>query len=311
MKYIEKVKALSAVEFEHLVYDLLLLMGMGNVSWRTPGADGGRDIEGVLTNVDFSGSSTTEKWYIECKRYDAAINWPTLYQKIAYAQNHETDYLLLCTTSTPSAKCRDEIKIWNEKNLKPLVRVWDGAELEVLLGMQQALLVKYKLDDVVIERSSALNPILTELAKTVQQLYGGFVAELDNNSDVIEYAAALSEFSLLVSEKYGFDRVFRDKAINVERDIYEWCVLDKLDEGFRWDVYSLRVLLTLLKNAGRLSNIKLDMRFDGSGIPYVRLYDVVSVMTDYVLKNFNMVVSLSFVEFKYDGGDIVLTMMDK
>jgi hypothetical protein len=45
---------LSPRQFENVVYDLVSAAGLRNAVWRTPGADGGRDIEGDFpTSADF------------------------------------------------------------------------------------------------------------------------------------------------------------------------------------------------------------------------------------------------------------------
>jgi hypothetical protein len=43
-KKVKTFLTLTPTEFENLVFDLLISRGMVNVAWRTPGADGGRDI---------------------------------------------------------------------------------------------------------------------------------------------------------------------------------------------------------------------------------------------------------------------------
>jgi hypothetical protein len=93
---------LSPYQFENLTYDLLQAAGLKRLVWRTPGSDGGRDIEGLYTAIDFSSYHYTQKWYIECKRYSSSIDWPTVWNKIAYADARKVDFLLLVTNSNPS-----------------------------------------------------------------------------------------------------------------------------------------------------------------------------------------------------------------
>src|SRR5262249_14622123 len=92
-----RLKRLSPQTFEHLIYDLLVRRGFVNVTWRTPGADGGRDLDADASVMDLRGSVRLDRWYVECKRY--AVDWPTLREKIAFAENQDADYLLMCTTS--------------------------------------------------------------------------------------------------------------------------------------------------------------------------------------------------------------------
>jgi restriction endonuclease Mrr len=75
---LEKIKKLEPRRFENLVFDLVQIIGLENVVWRTPGADGGRDIEGDMEVRDMSGGLVLQKWFVECKRYRASIDWPTV-----------------------------------------------------------------------------------------------------------------------------------------------------------------------------------------------------------------------------------------
>jgi hypothetical protein len=50
---VTRLKKLAPEEFENLAYDLLFLSGVQNLQWRTPSADGGRDLEGQVPVMDF------------------------------------------------------------------------------------------------------------------------------------------------------------------------------------------------------------------------------------------------------------------
>jgi hypothetical protein len=111
-KRTELLKALLAmrpVSFENLVYDIVTSAGLANGVWRTPGADAGRDIEGIARSVDFSGYFVSDRWYVDCKRYSASVPWPTVWEKAAYADSHSADVLLIVTTATLSPQCKTEV----------------------------------------------------------------------------------------------------------------------------------------------------------------------------------------------------------
>lgn len=137
--------SLSPDRFENLTFDLLQAAGLKNLVWRTPGADGGRDIEGVFSSVDFSKRHRTEKWYVECKRYSNSIDWPTVWNKISYAESTGADFLLLVTNNNPSPKCETEIENWNNSKKPVLVRIWRGYELEGILRNYPQIASKYGL----------------------------------------------------------------------------------------------------------------------------------------------------------------------
>jgi restriction endonuclease Mrr len=111
---VARLKRLEPQEFENLAYDILFLSGVQNLRWRTPSADGGRDLEGDLAVVDFSGETVRQRWYIECKRYSQSLSWPTVYEKLAIAINHAAHFLLFITTSNFSSQCRDEVQRHND-----------------------------------------------------------------------------------------------------------------------------------------------------------------------------------------------------
>lgn len=138
------LKSLHPEQFENLTYDILLLSGVQNLRWRTPSADGGRDLEGEVNSVDFSGETVKQRWYIECKRYAQSVNWPTVYEKVTVAINHQADYLLLVTTANVSVPCRDEIQRHNERR-GVQIRVWPFYYLEQLLTVHGQVAVKYGL----------------------------------------------------------------------------------------------------------------------------------------------------------------------
>jgi hypothetical protein len=79
-KLVARLKQMQPQEFENLAYGLVFLCGAQNLRWRTPGADGGRDLECEFRVADFSGEHATEKWYVECKRYGKS---PALAQPLA------------------------------------------------------------------------------------------------------------------------------------------------------------------------------------------------------------------------------------
>ena len=142
-----RLSALSPTAFENLTFDLVRADAMENVHWRTPGADGGRDIECDQVTRDFAGHTRRSRWLIECKRYKASVNWPTVWEKVAYADNSRADYLLLVTTGKFSTRCLDEIEKWNALGRRPSIRVWPGHEIAFRLSLQPFIAAKYGLID--------------------------------------------------------------------------------------------------------------------------------------------------------------------
>lgn len=70
---------LTPTEFEEFCFDLLKELDFKNVNWRkgtghkASSSDDGRDIECEKLIIDVDGKISTEKWFIECKRYKKGV----------------------------------------------------------------------------------------------------------------------------------------------------------------------------------------------------------------------------------------------
>jgi Restriction endonuclease len=220
-RLLNKILQLSPTLFEQLVYDLTVLSGLTNVTWRTPGSDGGRDIEGEYQATDFSGILRLERWYVECKRYTAAIDWPTVHNKIAHASAFGADYLLICTTSTLSPSCKDALSAYTRQHERPRVRAWEGPEMELRVQREAALLLKYGLGGDRRDVDSALAPVNDIVAKLVHVAYGEQSA-VGFASSSVEAASAVAELvgrlSKVDPKSYPTSRARRLR----QDDIYQW-----------------------------------------------------------------------------------------
>lgn len=257
-----RLRRLTPTNFENLVYDLLIKRGLENVRWRTPGADGGRDIEGTYSVVDFSGTATVETWYVECKRYSASIGWPLLYEKITYAANHGVDFLLLCTTAVTSPKCKDEIAKWNDARRVPLVRVWERPELERLLQNDQQLLRKYGLDPTVKVQSGTPSELLALLVRTADSVYGEAVYK-GSASASVEFAASLAEFIAVTAEDPPGGIPSASRSLVPSRDLYGWCAVDDKTDWTGWGSYTVRALVCAVRFYTKASRLELVVSSDG------------------------------------------------
>lgn len=166
-----RITKLSPTQFENLIFDLSLTRGMKNVVWRTPGADGGRDIEGIVYERDFSGAQTERRWFVECKRYSASVDWPTIYQKIAYADVHKADVLLMCTTSTFSPNAVTHVAQWNAKRRDLTIRLWPVHDIEAQLSQHPDLALKYGLANTRQAPGKSFLDLALSLSKAVSSHY--------------------------------------------------------------------------------------------------------------------------------------------
>ncbi|NCB85661.1 MAG: restriction endonuclease [Bacteroidia bacterium] len=160
------IEKLTPTQLENLTLDLLQLLGLQNCVWRTPGRDGGRDIQGDSIENDFSGYTRIESWYVDCKKYSTSVSWPVVWEKLAYAESNSADVLLIVTSSSLSPQAIDEINRWNCGRKKPSVRFWNGTDLEKRLRIYPELLIKYGLSkNPVSEAAVSLLPLTKILMK--------------------------------------------------------------------------------------------------------------------------------------------------
>lgn len=258
-KLLDRIKSLSPRDFEHAVFDLLSVAGLRNLIWRTPGADQGRDIEGQEHSIDISGAVQWHKWYVECKRYDSTIDWPTVRRKIAYAENHDANYLLLVTTAHLSPQCKTEVSAWNAKRESPKVRFWDAGTIEARFRRHPEVLFLHGLSETVSPSDSPFLELSRALSSTVQSAYG-FDTIRDNGNAALETAAALAE--LLTHRLSLVDPNDRPVASRfaVGSDGYAWLDLGAADLR-QVNKYGLRAIACVLKHVlgrERLANASPD-----------------------------------------------------
>ena len=194
---------------------------MENLVWRTPGADGGRDIEGETYHADISGSFIGQKWYVECKHYSTSLDWPTVRNKVAYAESNDADVALIATTSNPSPKCESEISKWNALKKTPLIRFWRGYDLPNIvrgvphigamfgLGVSEALSI------------ASLIPLAESLSKVSQAAYSNAHFE-SHNADTIEVAATISElFAVRLRDLRDFGKPVPSPRVST-KPLFPW-----------------------------------------------------------------------------------------
>ena len=239
------LKRLEPEEFENLTYDILFLSGIQNLRWRTPSADGGRDLEGDVTTVDFSGETVRQRWYIECKRYAQSVNWPTVYEKLTVAINHQADYLLLVTTANISVPCREEVQRNNERRGGVQIRIWPFYYLEQLLTVHGQVAVKYGL----VKAPQALHvdfeKIMMELTKLAQATYAA-VEFGQNPTDRVALIAAVTELISIRIENFRKHGRFITHGFKPKRNSFDWSKPYPLD-ATKFDATSLRAALLIIK----------------------------------------------------------------
>ncbi len=211
---VKKLGELDHTDFENLVFDLMTAQGMLNVTWRTPGADGGRDIEGTVVHSDFSLTQTAQKWYVECKRYKTSVNWPIIYEKIAFAHSNAADVLLMCTSSKFTPVAINEVTKWNNAKIGPTIRLWPGHLIEILLNKHQDIAWKYGLDNAPLPITGSTFDLTLSLSKCVIS----HCSELEFAGETISPMlwAALTISNLLQTKMESVERVGRFEHISYQ-----------------------------------------------------------------------------------------------
>jgi len=253
---IKKIKNLSPTSFENMVYDILTAFGLENAVWRTPGRDVGRDIEGIYFITDLSGHRHPQKWYIECKKYSQAVDWPTVREKLSYAESHDADFLLVVTTSTVSPQGIDEINRWNNQNRRPKVRVWGGYTIVPLLEQMPSIQIKYGLSkNPASQAAVSLLPLSTMTLKFTQAAYSEGIF-LGNSFHMLEAAAALADlFTNRLKQLQQYGAWIMD-GTRVE-DIYSWLeIADGINISLI-DRYFLRAIICVYKSMVKCINVRL------------------------------------------------------
>lgn len=240
----EKISAMSPTAFENLAFDIARAVGLRNLVWRTPGADGGRDIEGMFFFNDPSGYDRRETWHIECKRYSSSIDWPTIWGKVAFANSHNADVLLLFTNSNPSPGCENEISAWNNSQRFPKIRVWRGYDIPRLLRLNTDILLSHGLDNTIQNINRFSTEIALLLSKLIQTSYSSFIF---NNLSItsLEAASCISElFTQRLFDVQQHGRFVHAEKLKACTD-WPWLVImgstsDIEEIGFRGIVSFLR-----------------------------------------------------------------------
>jgi hypothetical protein len=288
---------LEPEQFENLTYDILMLSGVQNLRWRTPSADGGRDLEGEVTIVDFSGETVKQRWYIECKRYAKSINWPTVYEKLTVAMNHQADYLLLVTTANISVPCRDEVQRHNERRGLQ-IRIWPFYYVEQLLTLHGQVAVKYGLVKSPQSLHLDFEKIMLELTKLAQATY----AAVEFGQNPLDRVALVAAFTELISLRIGDSRKhgrFIIHSFKPDRDTYEWCKPNPLPAG-HFDGTSLRAALATIKNI--LGVAELECRLERGEI-------VITVASTDALRTnalFGLVSTFGMIDWQLESTAIIL-----
>lgn len=246
-----KIVELDSTEFENLIFDLTQSLGLKNAVWRTPGRDVGRDIQGEWYMEDLSGHVGSQLWYVECKRHESSVGWPSVWEKISFAESNAADVLLFTVSSSLSPQAVDEVNKWNNQRKRPVIRFWNGSDIEKKLRLFPLIAIKFGLSsDPRVAIGRALLPAVNILLKFSIAAHSAEVFEIEssNKRAVLYSMAELISARLSEVEEYGvFSRDFFREAT----DGFEWLKNGDILEKMKFDRYAIRVIACYLKDLGK------------------------------------------------------------
>lgn len=246
---LQRVLALHPEQFENLIFHLVQARGLSNAVWRRPGADGGRDIEGITVQSDLSGNTDFKRWYIECKRYNSTLDWPTVRGKLAYAESNDADYLLVATTANPTSQCENEIAKWNKTRRAPQIRFWRGYDIANLVRAVPHIATMYGLIDDQAVASAGLIPLAQVVTRLAQSTYASLYFQ--GSGIAIETVAAVAElFSVRLHDVKEYGHPVPIPFVSAKK-LFDWLSVEAHLSG--WEDTSLRAILSFLRHEFRAS----------------------------------------------------------
>jgi len=291
---------LSPSEFENLIFDLVQSLGLRNAVWRTPGRDGGRDIQGEWFAEDLSGHVGRQVWYVECKRYESSVSWPTVWEKISFAESNSADVLLFTVTSSLSPQAVDEVNKWNAQRKSPIIRFWNGVDIEKKLRLFPLIAIKFDLSsDPRTEIGGALLPAVNILLKYSIAAHSTEVFEIqsDNKRAVLYSLSELISARLSEIEEEG---VFSTAPFRESIDGYLWLENAKILEKMQVDRYAIRVISCCLADYLKAKSVHLFE--DGEAV----CFELNTEVTERVFNDLYQITLLSNFEIQQDAKRLLI-----
>lgn len=295
----KKLKSLTPLEFENLIFDLMIARGMRNVAWRTPGADGGRDIEGEIIHSDFSLTKSTSQWFVECKKYKGSVDWPTIYGKIAYADSEGADVLLMCTTSKFTPTAISQANNWNSNGRYPTVRLWPGHQLENLLGQHQDIAMKYGLSATPEVPTGSTLQLMLALSKSVASSHSKIIFNDEPLDPMLEAANSLAQLLQKRMEDVDRENRFRPNHFHSDKFKLKECTIST--GNYNVDELALAAFTSYLYAVNRK---EIDIYNDKNGICTLRSASELAIPLSRYKKTFDAISLWGDFEYELSNDEI-------
>ncbi|MEL3927079.1 restriction endonuclease [Aeromonas enteropelogenes] len=298
---IEKLRKLSPLNFENLIFDLLQEIGLKNTVWRTPGRDGGRDIQGEWFFSDLSGYNMHQVWYVECKKYSSSVSWPIVWEKISFAQSNSADVLLFTVTSSLSPQAVDEVNKWNAQKNRPTIRFWNGVDIVNKLKTTPLTSIKYGLiKNPKTEIGGALLPAIKILLKysiaaQSADIFERSALSVQRKNNVVY---SLSELIYSRLEDLSNNNYFLSSPFRADKDGYDWMNGAIHIENSNADRYVIRAIACYLIDYMKKDSISI---YEKEG--YL-VFDLTCDLPQYIYNDLYHISQLSNCEIKISESNL-------
>ena len=141
-----KLMSLTPEQFEGLCYDIIDSMNFTNLEWHKGGRDKGRDIYCEKLTTPDGFTTTTEKWFVQCKRYRKGIPFGEISSSIDWANDDRATHFTVMSNSYLTIDCREQIKKRAEKYKITFID-WTDKNFQKLLFRRPHILSSYFPDE--------------------------------------------------------------------------------------------------------------------------------------------------------------------
>jgi hypothetical protein len=139
---------IKAKDLEELLYWLFVSMGAKDLEWRIGGkgwgaADQGRDLELAFFSPSPDGTLMKQSWWVDAKGRSGTLERSEVYETVLHvAGKKHVDVVVIATNTNFSNPTRDWIKEWQADHPRPIVKLWERAELEKLCSTNPLAVIR-------------------------------------------------------------------------------------------------------------------------------------------------------------------------
>lgn len=140
---------IKGYELEELLYWLFVETGAKDLEWRIGGSgdgtsDSGRDLELSFNHPDIDGFLVKQKWWVDAKGRQKTVEKITVQNSVINALGDKNvDVIVIATNTQFSNPTRDWVKDWQNNNPRPIVKLWERANLERMCSDNPNVVIRF------------------------------------------------------------------------------------------------------------------------------------------------------------------------